>query len=102
LLQMIGTGGKLSESAVSATRGSRGTILVGGLSLEADDVSFSVNSPYLDIDPSSLQDHAHVGGVSVISFELSVDPATPSGIYSIFATSGNSQRSVLIGAIHVQ
>ena len=101
-LQMIGIDGKLSESAVSTNRGTRRTLFVGGRSFDQDGMIFSANSPFIHVDASTQTRQDRVSAVSVASFDVVIDPDTPSGIYSIFASSRTSERSVLIGAIRVE
>ncbi len=101
-LQMIGLDGKLSESAVSTMKGTRRTLFVGGRSFNEDGMIFSANSPFIHVDASTQTPQDRVAAVSVASFDVVVDSDTPRGIYSIFASSRTSERSVLIGAIRVE
>jgi len=101
-LQMIGLDGKLSEAAVSTVKGTRRTLFVAGRSFDHDGTIFSANSPFIHVDASTQTAQDRVAAVSVASFDIIIDADTPSGIYSIFASSRSSERAVLIGAIHVE
>lgn len=101
-LDLVGLNGRLAEPAIIVSKGNKHTLYVSGKDLDAQSVKLSVNSRFLHIDASSILQKEAADDAGVLSFDLIVDPETPRGIYSLFASAGGSTRSVLIGALRVQ
>ncbi len=102
VLGYIGINGRLTNSAVPLERGRSATVLLGGKDLKPGDLAIEFNSPYIAIRPNSIVEQDFGEGISVISLEVFVHEDTPRGLYSIFAASGDSGLSSLVGALNIQ
>lgn len=101
-LSYVGVNGRLSDSAISLSKGREQTILLGGKNLDPANIAVEFNSPYLTVRPNSLLEQDFGTGISVVSVVVMVHDDTPAGVYSIFATTRDSAMSSLVGAINIQ
>jgi hypothetical protein len=101
-LAYVGVNGRLSDSAISLSKGREYTILLGGNNLDPANFAVEFNSPYLTVRPNSMLEQDFGTGVSVVSVVVMVHEDTPPGVYSIFATTRDSAMSSLVGAINIQ
>lgn len=100
-LRYIGFNGQLSELAVPLSTGRSYTIFLGGKNLDAKSMTVAFNSRYLTVGQGSLVAHDFGDEISVVSFEVRVDPRAPKGEYSVFLESADGGRSVIPGALSV-
>ena len=98
----IGFNGQISASVVPVNAGKIYTIYIGGKNLSAKTSSISLSSPDLSVVPNSIATHDFGDGVSVISFDMACDPATPIGEYSVAVNSQGGGRAVIVGGIAVR
>ncbi len=101
-LQYVGFNGQLSGLAVPVNTGKAYTIYLGGKNLDSKNISFRFGSSFLSITPNSIISHDFGADLSVVSFELRVDPKAPIGEYSIFADSAAGGIGAVVGAIAVR
>lgn len=99
-LSYFGFNGQLSDVVVALNAGRTYTVYIGGKNLDPKTTAVGFNSPYLSVIPNSLRSLEY-DRVSVISFEVRVDPRTPKGDYSVYAENRDGRRSILIGALTV-
>jgi hypothetical protein len=100
-LSFIGFNGQLSDLAVPVNAGGVYNIYVGGKLLDTPGISFGFTSPFLSIVPNTLRPLDYGDGVSVVTFQIRVDPSTPDGDYSIFVRSDDKSMSFIPGGISV-
>ena len=101
-LELLGTNGILSDSPIFLQRGSTQRIFAGGMKLSTDRVRFECDSPYLSIEPDSVENIQFDSDLTGVSFSITVDPNTPPGQYNILAKSADGSYDVRIGAISVR
>ena len=101
-MKYTGLNGQLTMSAVPINSGRSYTLFVGGRNLSPKNLSLRFSSPYLQVTQSSLVSHDYGSDLSVLSFEVTADPQTPVGEYSIFAESSSGGRSAIAGGISVR
>ncbi|HKX83101.1 MAG TPA: matrixin family metalloprotease [Pyrinomonadaceae bacterium] len=82
-INFIGFNGQLSDLAVPVNAGRTYNIYLGGNKIDA--ASFVLASPFLSIIPNSLRTLDYGDDVTVVTFQIEVDPACPSGEYTVFA-----------------
>lgn len=102
VLNYVGINGRLSDSAIPLAKGREYTILLGGKNLDPAEFAVEFNSPFLTVRPNSLASQDYGTDVSVVSLSVTVHQDTPSGIYSIFATTSRSAITSLVGALNIQ
>ncbi len=100
-LSYIGFNGQLSDLPVPLSAGRTYIVYLGGRNLDPKRITFGFDSPFLSVVPNSVNTPDFGDEISVVSFEVRVDPKTPTGEYSIFAASEKGQRQVLAGAFTV-
>ena len=101
-VQYTGFNGQLTMNAVPVNSGKSFTIYIGGRNLSAKGLSINFNSPHFEVVPASITSHDYGSELSVISFEVRVDPAAPVGEYTIFAENPSGARSAAVGALSVR
>jgi len=101
-IQLIGLNSQLSELAVSLNRGETYRLFAGGVNLDPKQISIGFSSPNFAVTPGTIAAQDFGESISVVSFEVLVDPQTPPGEYSIFVESAAGERRSLIGAIVVE
>lgn len=101
-LQYIGFNGQLSELAVPVNAGKSYVIYLGGKNLEGDDFQIGFYSPYINVNPKSIVKHDYGRGISVISCEIKLSPATPLGEYSFFVKKKRNDSDISFGSVTVE
>lgn len=101
-VKYIGFNGQISGSVVPVNAGKTYTIYLGGRNLSAKTSSIHFSSPILAVIPNSVTTQDFGDEFSVISFEMSSDPKTPVGEYSVFVDSPAGGRSVFVGGIAIR
>lgn len=101
-LNYVGINGRLSDSAIPLAKGREYTILLGGKNLDPATFAVEFNSPFLTVRPNSLAAQDYGTEVSVVSISITVHPDTPTGVYSVFATTSKSAITSLVGALNIQ
>ncbi|MEJ7846545.1 MAG: matrixin family metalloprotease [Pyrinomonadaceae bacterium] len=101
-LHYLGFNGQLSGLAIPLSAGRTYTVYLGGKNFDKDSITISFNSPFLTVSPKTIANVDFGGDISVVSFEVRVDPLTPVGEYSVIAESQGSGPAVMIGGIAVR
>jgi hypothetical protein len=101
-LRYTGLNGQLTLSSVPINSGRSYTIFVGGRNLSSKNLSLRFSSPFLHVSSGSVVPHDYGSDLSVLSFEVTADPQTPVGEYSIFAESSTGARSAVPGGISIR
>ena len=100
-VQLIGKNGILSDSPLRLQRGNSYTVYLGGKNLSAGRVHVESNSPFLLFDQNSLSDQPYDGGISGLSFVVSVADESPNGNYNICVVSSGGVRDCFVGGISI-
>ena len=100
-LRHIGFNGQLANFAVPVNGGRSYVVYLGGKNLDAKSVSIDFRSPFFTVSRNSIINLDYGEDISVISFEVIVDPITPAGEYTIFVTSHNGLQACLVGGLTV-
>lgn len=98
--QYIGFNGQISELAVPINGGKRYMIYVGGKNLVAADLTVGFNSPYLSVTSKSIANEDYGTNISVVRFEVNVDPKIPFGEYSFYLKS-KEEAQFSVGSLTV-
>jgi hypothetical protein len=100
--RLIGMNGELSETALPLEAGRTVTIYVAGEGLDQVPASgISVTSPFITVNQSSVGEEQFDTLYPVISFEITIDPYTPPGDYSIRLQSSDGEFVYLAGALTI-
>ena len=76
-------------------------VYLGGRNLNSKNVTIDIHSPFLEVSRRSIVNLDYGDDISVISFEVNVDPKAPAGDYSVFVTSKDGSEDCLVGALTV-
>ena len=78
------------------------TLYLGGKNINKEQISIGFSSPFLTYTPKTMANVDFGDDISVVSFEIQVDPLTPVGEYSVFVESKGQSRSAIVGAIAIR
>jgi len=99
-LRYLGINFQLADAAILVNAGRTYVIFLGGTSVPATKATVGTNSPFITVG-DVLSNVEFSDRVSAIRAEVTIDPKTPSGDYSLFVeTSGNVRY--IVGGISVQ
>lgn len=101
-IRYTGFNGQLTLSSVPLNAGKSYTVYIGGRNLSAKGTSISFNSPFLSVTPGSLVSLDYGSDLTALSFEVTADPKTPVGDYTILVESAAGGRSAAAGAISIR
>jgi hypothetical protein len=101
-MYLIGLGSQLTDSALTLDPGREHVVFLGGEGLDSSKVQFEFNSPFISVTPDTVRRHDFGEDITVVSMVLKISPDTPSGAYSIFATSDSGIQAALTGAVIVK
>lgn len=101
-LKYTGFNGQLTLSSVPINGGKSYTLYIGGRNLTAKGTSIRFSSPYLEVAPATIVSHDYGSDLTVLSFEVTADPKTPIGEYTIFVESASGGRSAVVGGLSVR
>jgi hypothetical protein len=101
-LQLIGTGGHMSNRAVSLIPGARSRLYIAGLGLSKSDLRFGATNPKISLEIAQSKQTTLSNGLPVLQFDLSVDVNVKAGRYSIYAEDFRGNRRYFAGAIAVR
>ena len=100
-LRYLGINSQLADAAIPVNAGRTYIIYLGGANLNAAKTTIGTNSPLIAVNGESLTNVEFSDKVSAIRAEITIDPRTPPGDYSIFVeTNGNARY--IVGGISVQ
>jgi len=100
--RVIGLNGELSTVAIPLSAGETFTVYIGGEGLDqipADGISIA--SPFMKVDPASVELRQFGASYPVISFDLTVAPNAQAGDYSVRLQSTNGEPAYLAGALTI-
>jgi hypothetical protein len=98
--EYLGFNGQLAGLAIMVNSGGTYNILLGGTAFPSRP---ALGSDSHAISITGLPGSIDFGdGVDAYSFELSIDPETPNGEYSVFVSSGPMSRRYFIGGLAVE
>jgi hypothetical protein len=101
--RLIGMNGELSTTVLPVAAGSTFTIYVAGEGLDQIPAGgISISSPFITVNPSSLAEEQFDTPYPVISFEVTIDPYTPPGEYSIRLQTSDGEFVYLPGALTIE
>ena len=94
--------GELSNTVLPIEAGGTFTIYVAGEGLDQIPASgISISSPFITVNQSTVADAQFDTPYPVISFEITVDPYTPPGEYSIRLQSSDGEFVYLAGVLTI-
>ncbi len=100
--RLIGMNGELSTTVLPIAAGGTFTIYVAGEGLDQIPASgISISSPFITVNQSTVADAQFDTPYPVISFEITVDPYTLPGEYSIRLQSSDGEFVYLAGALTI-
>ena len=101
--RVVGMNGELSTTALPVAPGNTYTIFVGGEGVEQiSSEGISLSSPFMRVDPASVQPQEFGTAYSVISFVVTLSPNTPAGDYTIRLQSSSGEVAYLPGALTIE
>ncbi len=100
-MQFIGFNGQIANLAVPLNSGKSYTVYVAGKNLDSANLSASVNSSLIKVNPKSLMNHDYGSDISVLSFEVLLDSNLSNGEYSISLTDKKGNSDYLFGSLSV-
>jgi hypothetical protein len=101
--RVIGMNGELSITALPLEPGNTYTIFVGGEGVEQiSGEGISISSPFVRVDPASVQPQEFGTNYSVISFVVTISPNIPAGDYTIRLHSASGEVAYLPGALTIE
>lgn len=101
-LQFIGFNGQIANLAVPLNPGKSYVVYVAGKNLDVANLTAAVNSPFIKVNPKSFVSHDYGSEISVVSFEVILNPNVPKGDYSISLTDKNGNSDYLFGCLSVE
>jgi predicted Zn-dependent protease len=97
----IGFNAQLTNVAVPINAGKTYLIYIGGENLNTKDYAISFDSPYIKINRQSLISQDFGDAASVLSFEIEVNSAAPTGDYAVKIRKFNGETDYLIGGLSI-
>jgi len=100
--RLIGMNGELSTVALPLTAGQKVRVYIAGEGIdEVPAAGISSTSPFISIDPDSVNEEQFDTPYPAISFEITVGRNTPAGEYSILLQSADGEIVYLVGALTI-
>ena len=99
-LRYLGINFQLADAAIPVNAGRTYVVFLGGANLTASKATVGTSSPFITVN-ESLSNIEFGNNVSAIRAEVTIDPRTPPGDYSIFVDSNGNTRYI-VGGISVQ
>jgi hypothetical protein len=101
--RLIGMNGELSTTVLPLEAGRAFTIYIAGEGLDQIPASgISVTSPFITVNQSTVTEEQFDTPYPVISFEITIDPYTPPGDYTIRLQSSDGEYVYLAGALTIE
>jgi len=100
--RLIGLNGELSTVALPLTPGKKVRVYVAGEGI--DEVAangISSTSPFINVDPETVNDEQFDTPYPAISFEVSIARNIPAGEYSLVLQTADGEVSYLVGALTI-
>jgi hypothetical protein len=100
--RLIGMNGELSTVVLPLTAGKKVRIYIAGQGVdEVPPSGVSSTSPFISIDPESVNEEQFDTPYPAISFEISVARNTPKGDYSLVLQTADGEIAYLVGALTI-
>lgn len=101
-LQYVGFNGQIANLAVPLNSGKSYKIYVAGKNLDVENLTATINSPSIKVNPNSYIEHDYGIEISVISFDVILKPDVPNGDYTISLTDKSGNTDFLFGSLSVE
>lgn len=101
-LQFVGFNGQISNLAIPLNSGRSYKIYVAGKNLDVKNLTATVNSPFIKVNPKSYNKHDYGTQISVVSFEVILEPGVPNGDYSISLRDNKGNTDYLFGSLSIE
>lgn len=101
-LQFVGFNGQIANLAVPLNSGRSYTVYVAGNNLNTKNLTASIDSPFIKVNPNTFTEHDYGSEIAVISFEVILKPDVPSGDYSISLRDKEGNVDYLFGCLSVE
>ncbi|HEX9962307.1 MAG TPA: matrixin family metalloprotease, partial [Pyrinomonadaceae bacterium] len=98
-LKYIGFNSQISNVPIPVNGGKSFVIYLGGENLNPNELIVSANSPFIKVTRNTTVAHDFGDEISVLSFEISVQPNTPTGEYSIRIQKNNGEIEYFVGGV---
>lgn len=95
----VGFNGQISNIPVPVNGGKSFAIYLGGDNLNPNELIVSTNSPFIKVSKNATAVYDYDDEISVLRFEISVEPNTPSGVYSIRLQKNNGEVEYFVGGV---
>ncbi len=95
----VGFNGQISNLPVPVSGGKSFVIYLGGDNLNPNELTVSTNSPFIKVARNTTAAHDFGDEISVLSFEITVQPNTPPGEYSIRVQKNNGEVEYFVGGV---
>jgi len=101
-LEYLGFNSQLSDIVVTLNPGNIYKIFLGGQNLDPKKMVVGFTSPYLSVDRSTAENVDFGPDVTVIKFDVRVDPRTPPGDYTVFVSGPDGMKRFIVGGFTVE
>lgn len=101
-IRFVGFNGQIANLAVPLNSGKSYVVYVAGKNLDVENLTAAVNSPFIKVNPKSIVSHDYGSEISVLSFEVILQPNVPKGDYSISLTDKDGNTDYLFGCLSVE
>jgi hypothetical protein len=101
-LQLIGTGGHMSNRAINVRASSRSRIFLAGPGLSKSDLRVGSTNSKISHEAAKTKQTSLSNGLPVLAFEISVGTDVKPGRYSVYAEYNRGNRRYFVGAIAVR
>lgn len=98
-LKYVGINAQISSVPIPVNGGKSYVIYVGGENLNPSELIVSANSPFIKVTRNATAAPDFGDEISVLSFEISVQPGTPAGEYSLRIQKNNGEVEYFLGGV---
>jgi hypothetical protein len=95
----VGFNGQISNLPVPVNGGKSFVLYLGGENLNPNELTVSTGSPFIKVARNTTAAHDFGDEISVLSFEITVQPNTPPGEYSIRIQKNNGEVEYFVGGV---
>ena len=98
-LRYVGINAQISNVPIPVNGGKSYQIYLGGENLNPSELIVSTNSPFIKVTRNAVAAPDFGDEISVLSFEISVQPNTPPGEYSLRIQKNNGEVGYFLGGV---
>jgi hypothetical protein len=98
-VKYVGFNGQISNIPVPVNGGKSFAVYLGGENLNPNELVVSTNSPFIKVSKNATAIYDYDDEISVLRFEISVEPNTPGGEYSIRVQKSNGEVEYFVGGV---